>query len=186
MQLGFYFDQTRCSNCMTCVVACKDWHNIPAGDVFWRCVISLEEGEFPDINVSFLSTSCYHCEDAPCLSECPAGAILKRDADGIVIVDKEVCLGRDQCGACREACPYGVPQFGSEPDAKMQKCDLCAERWDEEKKPICVEACPMRALDAGPMDELRSKYGSGLTTKGFARYNECSPAVIFKQRHEKR
>ncbi len=24
MQLGFYFDQTRCTGCHTCVVACKD------------------------------------------------------------------------------------------------------------------------------------------------------------------
>lgn len=28
MQLGFYVDQTRCVGCFTCVVACKDWHDI--------------------------------------------------------------------------------------------------------------------------------------------------------------
>ena len=44
MQLGFYFDQSRCSNCLTCVVACKDWHDIPAGPVSWRRVVTLEEG----------------------------------------------------------------------------------------------------------------------------------------------
>jgi len=35
MQLGFYFDQTRCVGCLTCVVACKDWHDIPAGPANW-------------------------------------------------------------------------------------------------------------------------------------------------------
>ena len=28
MQLGFFFDQTRCSGCLTCVVACRQWHSI--------------------------------------------------------------------------------------------------------------------------------------------------------------
>ena len=40
MQLGFYFDQTRCINCFTCVVACKDWHDIPAGPASWLKVIT--------------------------------------------------------------------------------------------------------------------------------------------------
>ncbi len=31
MQLTFYFDQSRCTGCETCVVACKDWHDLPAG-----------------------------------------------------------------------------------------------------------------------------------------------------------
>lgn len=182
MQLGFYFDQSRCSNCLTCVVACKDWHNIPAGPIFWRRVITVEEGEFPDVDVSFLSTSCYHCVDAPCIRECPVEAISKRDMDGIVIVDGDACVGREQCGNCLEACPYGSPQFGSEPDAKMEKCHLCVDRWSEGKKPICVEACPMRALDAGPMDELESKYGSGREAKGFPGYLECRPSAIFKRK----
>jgi Fe-S-cluster-containing dehydrogenase component len=30
----------------------------------------------------------------------------------------------------------------------MQKCDLCLESWGEGTKPICVVACPTRALDA--------------------------------------
>ena len=31
MQIGFYFDQTRCTGCSACRVACKDWNDIPAG-----------------------------------------------------------------------------------------------------------------------------------------------------------
>jgi anaerobic dimethyl sulfoxide reductase subunit B (iron-sulfur subunit) len=40
----------------------------------------------------------------------------------------------------------------------MQKCNLCCDRWESGHKPICVEACPMRALDAGPQEEMESKY----------------------------
>ncbi|OSB96938.1 4Fe-4S dicluster domain-containing protein, partial [Klebsiella pneumoniae] len=29
----------------------------------------------------------------------------------------------------------------------MTKCDGCHERVAEGKKPICVESCPLRALD---------------------------------------
>jgi Fe-S-cluster-containing dehydrogenase component len=31
VQLGFYFDQTRCTGCNTCADACKDFNDIPAG-----------------------------------------------------------------------------------------------------------------------------------------------------------
>jgi len=35
-----------------------------------------------------------------------------------------------------------------------------AERVAEGKQPICVEACPLRALDFGPIDELRAAWGT--------------------------
>jgi len=75
-----------------------------------------------------------------------------------VTVDREMCLGKDNCHMCLEACPYESPQFGFEENARMQKCDLCVDRWAEGKKPVCVGGCPMWALDVGPLDELRAKY----------------------------
>ena len=39
------------------------------------------------------------------------------------------------------------------------KCDLCADRVAQGEQPICVEACPLRALDFGEISELREKYG---------------------------
>lgn len=168
MSLVFYFDQSRCIGCYACVVACKDWHDIPPGPVFLRRVIIKEQGQYPNVSVSFISTACHHCDEPACIPSCPAEAIAKRETDGIVVVDEEICLSIEQCdGACRMACPYDAPQFGAEPNAKMQKCDLCCDRWRDDKKPICVEACPMRALDAGPQDEIESKYGKTKETAGF-------------------
>ena len=181
MQLGFYFDQTRCIGCFTCCVACKDWHNIPAGRVQWIGVTCIEEGEFPSVSVAYLVGACYHCTQPSCLAACPVQAIIKREEDGIVGVDVEVCLGESTCGAlCKLACPYGSPQFGEEENAKMQKCDLCLERWAEGKKPICVDACPTRALDSGSLDELKAKYGNMLDATGFVYSPELKPSVIFK------
>lgn len=116
MQLGFYFDQCRCIGCYTCVVACKDWHNIPAGNVHWRRVITLEKGKYPNLFVAFLTISCFHCAKPACLSACPTEAITKRN-DGIVDIEVENCLGKDRCGLCSQNCPYEVPQFSLEENA---------------------------------------------------------------------
>lgn len=112
------------------------------------------------------------------MEACPVDAIEKREHDGIVTVDPDLCVG---CEACREACPFGATQFEeNDPDSKMQKCDFCLDRWMEGEKPICVNACPTRALDAGPMDELTSKYGTIRESAGFTYLREVGPSVIFK------
>ncbi|MEW6142883.1 MAG: 4Fe-4S dicluster domain-containing protein [Chloroflexota bacterium] len=179
MQIGFYFDQTRCTGCYTCTVACKDWHDIPAGPASWMRVSTIERGKFPDVFVAFFAQPCYHCAHPACVEVCPVDAAIKRDEDGIVVVDQEKCLGKDKCSACKDACPWGVPQFRAE-NAKMEKCDLCLERWAEGKKPICVEGCPMYALDAGPMEEMKTKYGTGTQAAGFTWSEKCQPSVVFK------
>ncbi|MFC2033498.1 4Fe-4S dicluster domain-containing protein [Chloroflexota bacterium] len=182
MQLGFYIDQSRCIGCYTCTVACKDWHDIPAGQVNWRWVTKVERGKYPEVFVAFHSLSCLHCVEPSCISVCPVNAIQKRPEDGIVVVDREVCLGKEACGLCIEACPYEAAHFSDEADAKMQKCDFCVDRWAEGKKPICIEACPMRALDAGPLDELQAKYGNIQEVVGFKYDPQNRPSVVFKAR----
>lgn len=182
MQLAFYFDQNRCTGCCTCVVACKDWHDVPPGPVSWRRVLVLEEGKYPNPSAAFLTTSCFHCAEPRCVQACPAGAIVKRTEDGIVTVDTDACLGGGNCGLCKSACPYDAPQFGNQADAKMQKCNLCLERWGEGKKPVCVEACPTRAMDAGPIHELQSRYGVHKGAKGFTYDQDLGPSVIFNSK----
>ncbi len=141
MQMGFYFDQTRCTGCFTCIVACKDWNDVDAGPASWRRVISMEKGRYPDLFVGFLSATCYHCLEPACVPACPADAISKRDLDGVVVVDREACLGKDNCSMCLEACPYDAPQFGAENNAKMQKCHFCLDRLAENKKqPVLMPA----------------------------------------------
>jgi anaerobic dimethyl sulfoxide reductase subunit B (iron-sulfur subunit) len=62
----------------------------------------------------------------------------------------------------------------------MQKCDFCIERWDVQKKPICIEACPMRALDAGPSKEIEGKYGDIQSAEGFVYSRKVKPSIIFR------
>ena len=101
MQIGFLFDQSRCIGCQACVVACKDWHDIPPGPVNWLRVTSNEKGCYPVLSLSYIFNPCFHCADPPCAESCPEDAIEKRADDGIVIVDQEACIG---CKLCLELC----------------------------------------------------------------------------------
>lgn len=180
-QAGFYFDQTRCTGCYTCSVACKDWHDIDAGPVNWIKVVEIEEGKFPNPFLAYFISLCYHCARPACVDACPANVITKRPQDGIVIVDGEKCSGKQVCGAlCLKACPWDAVQFGPDENAKMQKCDLCFERLETGRAPICVEACPMFALDAGPLEKLNEKYGENTEAKGFRYSEKLRPSVVFK------
>ncbi|RJQ38123.1 MAG: 4Fe-4S dicluster domain-containing protein [Dehalococcoidia bacterium] len=183
MQYGFYFDQNRCTGCFACVVACRDWHDVPAGPACWLRVKTVEKGRYPDLFVTFLPMTCYHCQNPACVAACPQGAITKRE-DGIVTIDSQKCLGKDGCQLCFEACPYGAPQFGPEEDASVQKCDLCRERWAERQKPVCVDSCPTQALDAGHLDDLKVKYGEARDAEGFTYSEELRPSIIFKPRKD--
>ncbi len=184
MQYGFYFDQNRCTGCFTCVVACHDWHDVPAGPASWCRLKTTEKGKYPDLFVSYLFMPCYHCLSPACVAVCPADAITKRDEDGIVTVDREACLGRDACGECRDACTYDAPQFGDGEGSKMQKCNLCIDRWAEGAKPACVQSCSTRALDAGPMDELQTKYGNINSADSFTYLMELMPSIVSKPKED--
>lgn len=180
-QLGFYFDQTRCTGCYTCVVSCKDWNDIDDGPINWMRVISIEYGTFPDLFAAYLAAPCYHCSNPPCVLACPEDAILKRETDGIVYVDQTKCVGKDQCKyPCLKACPWNAPQFGPEENSTMQKCDFCMDRIEVGQQPVCVEACPMFALDIGPMDSLKRKYGDTVEAEGFRYSKRFKPSIMFK------
>jgi DMSO reductase iron-sulfur subunit len=147
-QYGFFFDADRCVMCHACETACKGTRDVEYG-VHWRKVIEIWTGEFPEVKRSFVSMSCLHCAEPSCVEACPNGAIRKREEDGIVVVDKHKCTG---CGECFYACPYQVPQFGS--DGLMQKCDFCLEKGI---KPACTVPCPTDALSFGTMEELEAR-----------------------------
>lgn len=164
-QLGFYFDSSACTGCKACAIACKDRSSLPVG-VNWRHITDYGGGGWvPDPNhhelwisnsvyVYSLSTSCMHCQEPACVNVCPTTAMHKRE-DGIVLVDADKCIG---CRYCEWACPYGAPQF-SEEKGVMTKCDFCQDLQAKGENPACVDACPMRALEFGDLDELRAKYG---------------------------
>jgi anaerobic dimethyl sulfoxide reductase subunit B (iron-sulfur subunit) len=180
-QMGFYFDQTRCTGCYTCVVACKDWHDIKAGGVQRMRIIPTERGVFPDLFVAYLALACCHCENPPCATVCPVNAISKRKTDGIVLVERDKCVGSQECHApCLKACPWDTPQFDADDGGKMEKCDFCLDRLEKGQQTICVEACPTYALDAGPLMDLVKKYRHEVEAVGFSYQERFRPSILFK------
>lgn len=164
------------------MIACRQWHSVDYEVMNWRRVGTFENGVFPDLKVSFISLSCLHCQTPLCASICPSSAIIKRNEDGIVLVDAEECMGEPNCGLCKDACPYSIPQFNPGHDFKMEKCNLCLDRLSQDKQPICVDACPMHAIDVAPLNELSRKYGSGNMADGFNFSKESKPSIILKRR----
>jgi anaerobic dimethyl sulfoxide reductase subunit B (iron-sulfur subunit) len=161
IQFAFSFDVARCSGCMACVVACQDQNDLGADDmVAFRHVTTLESGSYPSARIDHFSLSCQQCGDAPCIMACPTTAILRRAQDGVVIVDRDLCVG---CHACELACPYGAPKFPE--DGRMAKCDLCYVRREYGMKPACVLVCPCGALDAGPIEEMSSRKAERASVK---------------------
>jgi tetrathionate reductase subunit B len=148
---GMLIDVTKCNDCDACVTACREengWqgHNRPATDAQWIRKVKLKDTETGYVQT--LPLMCQHCEHPPCVDVCPTGASFKR-ADGIVLVDKHICIG---CRYCMMACPYKARSFVHEAttDQKpyaprgmgtVEACTLCVHRVDEGRIPACVEAC---------------------------------------------
>jgi anaerobic dimethyl sulfoxide reductase subunit B len=145
---GFDFYPEKCVQCHACEVACKVLNQVERG-VAWRKVMTFWHGSFPLVSANNVSFSCQHCGNPPCEAACPQGAISKRAEDGIVMIDQRKCIG---CHLCLIACPFGIPQFGS--NGKMQKCNLCVDLITSGKEPACVATCPSGALRFGTLQEL--------------------------------
>ena len=62
----------------------------------------------------------------------------------------------------------------------MTKCDGCFERIPEGRKPICVEACPMRALDFDEIGILREKYGQQADIAPLPSSEKTNPSLVIR------
>jgi molybdopterin-containing oxidoreductase family iron-sulfur binding subunit len=163
-QFGMVIDNNRCIGCHTCSVACKVENNLPRG-MWWNKTTTVggdapdsPSGTWPDVHRQYYTISCQHCETPACVAVCPAEATYKREEDGVVIQDNELCIG---CKLCIEACPYtgvrtfvgDIPEFyldypiGNSDAPKhaelyVEKCTMCVHRLDRGEKPACIDACP--------------------------------------------
>ncbi|MDR1016075.1 MAG: 4Fe-4S dicluster domain-containing protein [Coriobacteriales bacterium] len=153
-QYGFYFDADSCIGCHTCAVACKDAHDLPVG-VNFRTVRTFTCGEGFKPHLYHISMSCAQCEQPSCEAACGQDAFY-RDELGVVRIDQDKCTG---CGDCAGACPYDAITLW---DGKAAKCMACCSLRAQGETPACVASCPQRALEFGPIDELRAAHASEL------------------------
>ncbi|MDG6904286.1 MAG: 4Fe-4S dicluster domain-containing protein [Nitrososphaerota archaeon] len=178
-QYGFYFDQSRCIGCRACTVACKSWNQLAPGPEKWLRIFEYEEGAFPNVTENMLFVPCFHCENPVCV-DVANGAMYKEDKFGIVLIDPSKNTSPDLRTAWN-ACPYGSILFDSDAtNATASKCDMCYDKISVGELPACVTACPMRALDFGPISDLRAKYGSVSDLPDLPSSTTTNPAVVFK------
>jgi len=184
-QYGFFFDESRCMDCRACVIACLDWYDIPAGPVKLARMFSWESGTYPATKLHLLFAPCYHCANPVCV-DAASGAMFKEAKYGAVLIDPAQ-VKNPSLRAAEAACPYGAIAFDSDaPDATAFKCTMCVGRLEQGKLPVCVAACPWRALDFGPIDTLTSKYGTNQQLEGMPSPSTTSPAVVFKPQMAKK
>jgi len=106
MRYGMVIDQQKCVGCAGCVFACKAENNTPP-EINWCDKITSTSGKYPDVSFEYISTTCNHCDDAPCVKGCPTQAMHKGEG-GLTLHDPDKCIG---CKACMVNCPYGVISF---------------------------------------------------------------------------
>ena len=98
-------DESLCVRCDNCEKACAETHH---------GISRLNREAGPTFGMLHVPTSCRHCEDPHCMSDCPPDAI-HRNPNGEVFIDFGQCIG---CGNCERNCPYGVIQLAAMPPRK--------------------------------------------------------------------
>ena len=106
-------------------------------------------GEFPNSYYFYLPRICNHCSDPPCLKACPAKAIYKRGADGIVLIDQDKCQGYQMCV---RACPYKKTYYNPTIQ-KSEKCIFCYPRIEKGQTTACADQCVGRIRLVGYRDD---------------------------------
>jgi len=148
---GMVIDTNRCIACHGCTIACTSENNVPDG--YYRSWVKImNKGSYPNVSAHFLPRLCNNCEDAPCLNLCPTGATYRTHEDGVVHVDRQICVG---CRICVAACPYGS-RFVNPITHTADKCDFCYHRITRGLQPACVDACTGRARIFGDLSDPES------------------------------
>lgn len=151
-------DLDRCIGCYACEIACKQENDVSLGS-YWNKVQTMGPyGDFPHVEMYFLPTMCQHCENPTCVSVCPTGATHQREEDGIVLVDRDKCIG---CQYCAMACPYGARTFNKKQKV-VEKCTLCAHLQSVGDKPACVKCCSGAARLFGDAEDPESDVSKAL------------------------
>ena len=167
-------NEDKCIRCDQCVTACASTHQ-------GQTRLFRTEGNI--IGDLLVPSSCRHCENPKCLSDCPPGNAILRHKDGQVYIKPELCIG---CGNCAKNCPYGnifmvhpakVENVGpldrllgmigiakgpsphdQTGEKKAIKCDLCKGL---DHGPACIRICPTGAALRVSPNEYFKRVGVG-------------------------
>jgi molybdopterin-containing oxidoreductase family iron-sulfur binding subunit len=197
VEFAYALNLSRCIGCRRCVHACVAENNQSRSPEIQyirvvemsRGSIDLEKGNHhydhptvPDSDHYYMPIQCHQCANPPCVKVCPVEATWK-EADGIVVIDYDWCIG---CRYCEAACPYWARRFNftapsipkdqlnpemgflsnrPRPKGVMEKCHFCLHRTRQGKLPACLEVCPTGARKFGNVLDPNSEVSQILKTK---------------------
>ncbi|MDY0236461.1 MAG: ferredoxin-like protein [Gudongella sp.] len=149
-------DPTKCTGCQRCELTCTSFHDGKIQPYISRVKVAenynfgtegpkidywKRDGEFGNLMMN--PETCKQCREPYCGRACPVGAISADPKQGNArVVDTTKCIG---CGACEEACPWGMPTVDPE-TKKSTKCVACG---------LCAEHCPTGALTLVPWEDVK-------------------------------
>jgi Fe-S-cluster-containing dehydrogenase component len=195
VEFAYALNLGRCVGCRRCAQACLKENNQSrdsADDIemSYIRVLELDQGainletsnvyyapaKVPQEGKFYMPVQCQQCRQPPCTKVCPVQATWQ-EADGLVVVDYNWCIG---CRYCMAACPYDARRFNYKqpvipkeainlkqsylsnrlrPKGVVEKCTFCLHRTREGKYPACLEVCPTGARLFGslldPESEIR-------------------------------
>ncbi|MBP2633300.1 MAG: formate dehydrogenase [Firmicutes bacterium] len=172
-EMAMLHDVSRCTGCRACMVACKQWKNLPAENTpfdgeyqshkslsskTYNLVKMNERVEDGKFHWDMIKVQCMHCDNPACLKGCPEDAISKTDS-GAVVIDRDKCVG---CGYCAINCPFDVPKIDEKTHIST-KCNLCVDRIENGMVPSCAQTCTASAINFGTKEEMTALAQERLT-----------------------
>lgn len=165
----FFIDQSRCTACRGCQIACKQWKKLPASKTVnngsyqnppeldaqtFKLVRFTESVVDGQLQWLFFPEQCRHCITPPCKlagdMTLPGAIVQDRQSGAVLFTEESKNL---DYSTIRNACPYDIPRKDPA-SGQLTKCNMCIDRVRNNMLPACVKTCPTGAMHFGERDDM--------------------------------